>query len=88
MISFKEKFGLQWDNDTESAPYLHSLQKARSVHVGYPTDMQCMDFTICKLGRVIRREEINKGNGTYLNISERNHDPSKSTLQLDDGPGQ
>ena len=25
-----------------------------------------MDFIICKLGRVIRREEINKGNGSYL----------------------
>ena len=25
-----------------------------------------MDFTICKLGRVILREEINKGNSTYL----------------------
>ena len=66
MVSLKEKFGLQWDNDTESAPYLHSLQKARTAHVGYPIDMQCMDFIICKLGRVIRREEINKGNGSYL----------------------
>lgn len=36
------------------------------MFVGYPTDMQCMDFTICKLGKVIWREEINKGNGTYL----------------------
>ena len=25
-----------------------------------------MDFTICKLGRVILREEIHKGNSTYL----------------------
>ena len=66
MVSLKEKFGLQWDNDTESEPYIHSLQKARTAHVGYPVDMQCMDFIICKLGRVIRREEINKGKGSYL----------------------
>ena len=68
MTSLADRFGLHWLNDTESAPFVRGMQKAQSEHLSYPIDMQCLDFMVCKLGRVIRREDkqTNKGNGVYL----------------------
>lgn len=53
MISLGDRFGLHWLNDTESAPFVCGLQKALSAHLGYPIDIQYVNFIVCKLGRVI-----------------------------------